>query len=407
MECLANLKDSIKIALVSGEYPPFSLGGISAVCNELAIGLAKKKVSTTVFTGRSQEIVAKRVSDCLTVVRMPVIDLPPRHFWFPVQNLAPLLQYLKQFDIIHFADPRAAGVLLHFRKRLKQPIVTHLHICGHCETKAFIESPLYSWSLGEFVYNLEYPLNEYLEKISLRNTDHIVVCSTARLEELKRRNPSLDYGKISVIRNGINFNKIDYNNSVSEDDCSLLFWGRMVYIKGIIQLIEAIALVKKDFPNVSLDICGKGPLDEKVKKLIEKFGLKGNIRFNGYVHNEFLVEKIKKATVIVLPSLYEGQPVSALEAMAHKKTLVVYDFPFAHEYLIDGSNGLMAKGGNTKDLAEKICIALSDKALRKKLSQNAYEHVKKYHNWDTLIEEYTKLYRALTLDSTKSLYVNA
>jgi len=392
------MSKTLKVALVSGEYPPFSLGGVSAVCYELARNLSAKGVSTTVFSGKSEKMTVERVNDCLKIVHMPIISLPPRHFWFPVQNLSVLLKLLKEFDVIHSVDTRAGGVLLHFRKRLNKPFVSHVHGCGHCEARAFLQSPVYSWSLGEFVYNVvEYPLNDYLLKTSLRRSDSLVVCSTARVDEMKRRNHSLDFSNVHVIYNGINFDRINCNDiPVEEDDYSLLFWGRMFYNKGIVQLIEAMPLVKGAFPKVSLDVCGTGPLVGKVRGLVNKLGLKDNVRFHGYVSNKFLIEKIKRANAIVLPSLYEGQPVAHLEAMAYRKPLIVYDFPFAREYITDWNNGLMAKGGDVKDLAERICAALSDKKLRQKLGKNAYERVMKNHNWETLIDQYIKLYNSLS-----------
>ena len=214
---------------------------------------------------------------------------------------------------------------------------------------------------------------------------------------MKRRNHSLDFSNVHVIYNGINFDRINCNDiPVEEDDYSLLFWGRMFYNKGIVQLIEAMPLVKGAFPKVSLDVCGTGPLVGKVRGLVNKLGLKDNVRFHGYVSNKFLIEKIKRANAIVLPSLYEGQPVAHLEAMAYRKPLIVYDFPFAREYITDWNNGLMAKGGDVKDLAERICAALSDKKLRQKLGKNAYERVMKNHNWETLIDQYIKLYNSLS-----------
>jgi glycosyltransferase involved in cell wall biosynthesis len=82
--------------------------------------------------------------------------------------------------------------------------------------------------------------------------------------------------------------------------------------------------------------------------------------------------------------------------MAYQKPVVMYDFPFAREYITDWDNGMIAKGGDIKDLASRISTALSDKKLRLKLGQNAYERVRKNHNWDTLIYKYIDLYSNLT-----------
>ena len=389
------LHKNLKVALVSGEYPPDSLGGVAAVSHDLANALSRKGVDTTVFCGKSDRITIENVNDYLKIVRMPIISIPPRHLWFPVQNLNLLIESLKRFDVIHCVDTRTAGVLAYFRKNLPASFVVHVHGCGHCETKTFLKSPLSSWSLGEFVYSvLEYPLNEFLLNSSLHHSDHVIVCSKAKAEEMKIRNPELDYSKVSVIYNGISLDRVNNSVPAEENELSVLFWGRLFYNKGIMQLINAIALVKAVFPTVSLDVCGRGPLESKLRLLVDKLGLKANVRFHGYVSNEFLAEKIRTASVVALPSLYEGQPVAVLEAMSYKKTVVVYDFPFAREYIEDWHNGVIAKF-TIKDLADKLCEALSDKKLRQKLGQNALEHVRKNHNWDTLIYKYMDVYDAL------------
>lgn len=393
---LEQVNQDLKVALISPEYPPFSIGGVSAVCRDLSINLAKKAVRTTVFCGKSDKLTVENVNDYLTIVRLPLLNLPPRHLWFQTQNLSTLVKLLKDFDIIHSVDTRATAFLSYFKNELRQPFVTHVHGCGHCETNVFVKSPLSYWSFGEFVYTvLEYPLNEYLTNLRLKNSDHIVVCSTARLEEMKRRNSNLDFSKISVIDNGINFDKISLNPNIEEKEDSVLFWGRLFYNKGIVQLIKAMALVKKNFPNVTLDVCGKGPLEPKLRSLVQRLNLQNNVFIHGYVSTPYLVNKIHTASVVALPSIYEGQPVAVLEAMAYKKPIVMYDYPFAREYVVDWKNGLIAKGGDVKDLADRICAALSDKKLRLKLANEASVYVRKEHNWDILVQKYIYLYHGL------------
>jgi glycosyltransferase involved in cell wall biosynthesis len=230
--------------------------------------------------------------------------------------------------------------------------------------------------------------------MSFHNSTHLVVCSNVRFTEMVRRS-KVDSSKISVIYNGIDFNKMTAADRIEEQDHSIVFWGRLYFIKGVIQLIKAMALVKEEYPNVTLDICGKGPLASNIRSLTDKLKLTDNIRIHGYVGNEFLTNKIRSASVIVLPSLYEAQPMAMLEAMSYSKCVVAYDFPFAREYIADWQNGLCAKAGDIKDLAKRICIALSDKDLRNKLGQNAYATVRKNHNWDTLVTRYVELYNNL------------
>jgi len=237
-------------------------------------------------------------------------------------------------------------------------------------------------------------MNEFLTNMSFHNSTHLVVCSKVRFTEMVNRS-KVDSSKISVIYNGIDFNKIKDVGIIEEQAHSIVFWGRLYFVKGIIQLVKALALVKDEYPNVTLDICGKGPLTVNVRSLINKLKLNDNVRIHGYVSDEFLTKKIRSASVIALPSLYEAQPMAMLEAMSYKKCVVAYDFPFVREYITDWQNGLCAKAGDVKDLAKRICIALSDKDLRNKMGQNAYTTVRRNHNWDTLINRYVGLYKNL------------
>jgi N,N'-diacetylbacillosaminyl-diphospho-undecaprenol alpha-1,3-N-acetylgalactosaminyltransferase len=55
-------------------------------------------------------------------------------------------------------------------------------------------------------------------------------------------------------------------------------------------------------------------------------------------------------------------------------------------------NGLLARPGDVQDLSSKIRLLLEDEGLRVKIGKNAYEYVKKEHDWNTLAEKYIKLY---------------
>jgi glycosyltransferase involved in cell wall biosynthesis len=249
--------------------------------------------------------------------------------------------------------------------------------------------------VGDFAYyGVEYPMNEFLTNMSFHNSTHLIACSKVRFREMVQRS-KIDSSKISVIYNGLEFDKIRVDNMVNERDHSIVFWGRLYFVKGVIQLIKALAIVKKEYPNVTLDICGKGPLTANIRSLLKKLNLVDNVTIHGYVSDAVLINKIRSASIVVLPSLYEAQPIAMLEAMSYKKCVVAYDFPFVREFISDWQNGLCAKAWDVEDLAKRICIALSDEGLRKKIGNNAYVTVERNHNWKTLVNSYVELYNNL------------
>jgi len=103
-----------------------------------------------------------------------------------------------------------------------------------------------------------------------------------------------------------------------------------------------------------------------------------------------------KADVVVLPSMREAQPLSVLEAMACKKPVVVFDLPFASEYIKSSMNGMTARPGDPRDLADKISMLLSDRNLRSRIGHEAYEHIKHNHNWSDLIDRYIDVYEKVS-----------
>jgi glycosyltransferase involved in cell wall biosynthesis len=205
---------------------------------------------------------------------------------------------------------------------------------------------------------------------------------------------------MSVISNGVDFDEID---SVRIDDCnnkytddfSIIFAGRLFWAKGVLHLLRAMKMLSFDFKNLHLGIYGTGPQENRIRQFISDAGLKNVVFLKGRVPHKQLIAEIKRSDLLVLPSVYEAQPMIALEAMACKKPVVAFGVPFACEIIEDGYNGMLAKAFDPKDLADKIRTLLSDYKLRLKLGRNAYSSVKLEHNWDLQADKYLKVYESL------------
>jgi len=393
---------SLKVALVSEEYPPYMIGGAGTVCYHLACYLSKRGIDTTVFSGRSSKLAAERINDYLEVVRLPCFNFPPRFVWFQLQNFFSISRRLKDYTVIHAINPEVSPICIYVKKKLNKALVTSYHGCTRYELKAFIDGPLSQWTIGDFGYHvLGYPLYEIFTQSSLTNSDHIISCSYAILNELRSTYENIDLKRSSVIYNGINLDEIESieKNRIKTqngNDLTLIYYGRLFRLKGIIYLIKAFRLLVHDYPDLKLKIYGKGPLKRTIQVLVSDLGLKDKIHVLGQIPRTKLLMEIMRADVAILPSLREAQPLSVLEAMACKKPVVVFNFPFVSEYIKDSYNGLLAKPKDPEDLASKISILLSDEKLRRRLGQNAYMYVKHHHNWDNLVDKYIEVYKKVT-----------
>ena len=388
------------MALISDEFPPFTFGGVGSVCHDLAYGLSKKKIHTTVLCRGSLKITIEEPNDYLEIIRLPCLDIPPRSVWFQLQNLHRFSKLLKNYTVLHVVAPGSGTFCVNLKKKLSKPLVTSCHGIMRRGLEMFVNSPISYWTTGEFVFSiLEYPLYHFLDEKIIKNSDRIIACSFSLLEDMKEIYGNFLSDKVSVIHNGINFEKIDSicndEKNFAKNGLSVIYYGRLFWLKGLIFLLKAIANLKQDFPDISLQIFGTGPLMGKIKKQIFDLSLKDNVCLRGYVPNVELIKEIKKADVVVLPSLHEAAPIALLEAMACKKPPIVFDFPFSREFIVNMYNGLLAKAKNEKDLSDKIRLLLTDKKLRMRLGKNAYEYVKKHHNWDELVKKYISVYESL------------
>jgi len=394
------LKD-LKVALISDDFPPFTFGGVGSVCHDLAYNLSKKKVHTTVLCRGSRKTTVEEPNDYLEIIRLPCLDIPPRSVWFQLQNFHRFSKLLKNHTVLHVISPSSGTLCVNLRKKLSKPLVTSCHGVMWRELHTFVNSPISYWTTGDFTFSIvEYPLYHFLDKKIMKNSDRIIACSFSLLEDMKEIYGSFISDKVSVIHNGINFGKIDSicndEKSMAKNDFSVIYYGRLLWAKGLTYLLKAIANLKQDFPDISLQIFGTGPLMGKIKKQISNLSLKDNVYLLGFVPNVELIREIKKAAIVVLPSLLEAQPIAVLEAMACKKPPIIFDFPFSREYVVNMHNGLLARARDEKDLSDKIHLLLTDKKLRIRLGENAYDYVKKHHNWDVLVKRYISVYESLS-----------
>jgi len=390
----------LKVALISHEFPPHMFGGIASVCYDLAYSLSKKGIPTTVFCGTPGKRAIEEEAD-FEIVRLPYLNFPPRSLWFQVQNFGSLLELLGDYTVLHAVNPLSGAMCGWMKRRFRKILVTSVHGVPRYETKVFVNSPLIYWTLGDFAVNLvEYPLFDFLIRTSLADADHVIVCSYTTLNEMRRVYPKLNFNIVSVIYNGVNLDKLRrIVGRVSETDTggslSIAYFGRLYWRKGVISLVWAMERLNREFPDLVLKIFGTGPMERKLRKLVFKLHLENRVRIRGHVPYSTLLKEINMARAVVLPSLYEAQPVSALEAMALRKPVVAFDFPFAREYVKNNHNGVLAKAGDISDLSDKIRLLLQDKKLAAGLGQNAFEYVKKNHDWDVLVESYAGIYRQI------------
>lgn len=224
-----------------------------------------------------------------------------------------------------------------------------------------------------------------------------------------------DFTKSLALKAGVDKNKISViNNSCNEEiffqrekclariKCGIpfheqviLFVGNIIRIKGVYTLVESFRIIRSKPLNFLAIIVGQGIEEDKLKSLLESYGLSENVKCIGWLPPEKLAEVYNASDVFVLPSFIEGHSVASLEAMASGVPIVASKIPANRDIIIDGVNGLLFESGNAADLAEKITSVLTDINLREKMSSNCCSLYHQKYSIIKQMEKYSELYSSL------------
>jgi len=178
--------------------------------------------------------------------------------------------------------------------------------------------------------------------------------------------PASSWPRVHVVHCGVDLSASSPRTHRSEGR-HVVFVGRLDEIKGVPLLLDAVAAVRAHFPDVQLTLVGDGPDRVALEASVQRLGLTGCVTFTGYRTQAEVREILGTADVFVLPSFFEGIPVSLMEAMAGGVPVVASNLPGIAELVDDGVSGRLVRSGDTDALAAAIDGLLGDEELRARM----------------------------------------
>jgi glycosyltransferase involved in cell wall biosynthesis len=155
-----------------------------------------------------------------------------------------------------------------------------------------------------------------------------------------------------------------------------------VPFKGLLPLVEAVAKVRVEHPGAHLVVVGRLRPDSPVAQAIGRLGVGDAVRFEAGVSDDRMVELYAEAEVAVVPSLYEGFSLPAVEAMACGVPLVTTTGGALPEVVgSDGVTGVLVAPGDGGALAQGISTVLSHPELRGRLAEAGRARVLERFTW--------------------------
>ncbi|HLI52876.1 MAG TPA: glycosyltransferase family 4 protein [Acidimicrobiales bacterium] len=155
-----------------------------------------------------------------------------------------------------------------------------------------------------------------------------------------------------------------------------------VPFKGLLPLVEAVAKVRTERPEAHLVVVGRLRSESPVAAAIERLGIAGAVSFEAGVSDERMIELYAQAEVAVVPSLYEGFSLPAVESLACGVPLVATTGGALPEVVgDDGDTGLLVPPGDAGALAQAIVRVLSEPELAGRLAERGRRRVLDKFTW--------------------------
>ena len=291
-----------------------------------------------------------------------------------------------EFDIIHDNQTIADGILELQTRGL--PLVTTIH---HPITRdyrvALAAEP--KWYMRLLIHRWHSFLR--MQKRVAPQLASVVTVSSASATDI-----STDFGvapeAISVMHLGVDTEMFRPLPAITREPYRLMTTASAdAPLKGLSHLLKAIAALRPDYPDIRLTLVGQPKPDGETQRLIDSLELADCIDCCKGISHEEMVQKYARATVAVVPSMYEGFGLPAVEAMACGVPLVSTNGGALAEVVADAA--LVVSPGDGNALAQQIKRLFDDASLREEYAARGLKRVEQHFCWERCAERMEAYYR--------------
>ena len=398
---------SLRICLVSKEYPPEGRGGIANYVHHLAHGLVAAGHDVTVIAGPSMNGSAtpspqtsQRGPEVYRVEnrRLPLpspIRRKARGIWNQLERswavdreIAHLERTQGPFDVVEVPNWGAEGLCNCFHPRapllvrLSTPLAQVSRLKGDRSTRPGLRMAC------------------FMEALPARRSAHIIANSEfiaqycTDLYRISKAEPD-------VILHGIPMPVSQpATGKPGENSVTVLFVGRLEKRKGIDRLLHAIPQVIREVPRcrfvIAGDDIGEAPQGESYRDYFESFASamsREATTFLGHVEESELNQLYAHCDIFVAPSLSESFGLIYLEAMARAKPVVAFRTGGVPEVVTHNETGILVELNDESGLADALIRLSEDHKLRQKMGRCGFERVQASFSAKRMVEETVACYR--------------
>ncbi|MCU1286859.1 MAG: hypothetical protein JWO13_3209 [Acidobacteriales bacterium] len=199
----------------------------------------------------------------------------------------------------------------------------------------------------------------------------------------------------SHINTKVVYSGVEVQNAASPatSGSTIGFAGRLETIKGVTYLLQALHLLRPEFPDLRLELAGSGQEEANLRREVAALGLSGSVEFLGWVQD--LRPTLLRWTIFAQPSLDEGIPLSLLEGMSAGLPVVASNVGGIPEAVQDCVTGRLVSPADPAALAECIRGMLADSSATQKMGEAGRLRVQHYFSSPQMVESVARIYDEL------------
>lgn len=159
----------------------------------------------------------------------------------------------------------------------------------------------------------------------------------------------------------------------------IAYVGRVKRYKRLDKLVRSVAQIRREIPEVHLDIAGSGDATPGIEALARELDIAEHVTVHGFVSEEEKAEILRRSAVFATPSMHEGWGLTVVEANGHGCPAVAYDVPGLKAAIRHGETGLLVE--NDDGFRDALAYFLNDEDARERYSGNARRWAESF-SWD-------------------------
>ena len=371
----------LRLLVCISEYYPYG-SGIANVAYNVVEQLKKMGVNCTVCSPIGPDIQLKSLKG---YGRLGLI-----HYWHKVY------EYFKEgaedYDVVWLHNP------LFIRNNPFQKSLITIHITASGVYKRTQQSNYPK--LRKIYKNIAARIEEFsLGRLDLKNTPFSAISLQVK-DELKSLGVAED--RIRYIPNGVDTEifkpvedelkkKMRAEFNIPQNDLVLLSTGSLTITKNPLTLINIYSSIENTYKDTCLAIAGRGPLEERVRRLAEEKGIK--VIFLGRIEYREMPDLYACADMYIMTSLYEGLPLTLLEAMSSGLPSIVSNVTSISSMVSDAKAGIVVNIENEHETVQQI-VSFLNRDLSY-YGTNARDYAIKNLDWKEIAKEYFKEFQEI------------